>query len=510
MATGKVWLVGAGPGDPGLITVKGARLLESADAVVYDRLVNPTLLDHPQPECERIDAGKEAGRAALSQEEINALLVRLAREGKRVVRLKGGDPFVFGRGGEEGQALHAAGIPFEVVPGITSAIAVPAYAGIPVTHRKVASSFAVLTGHEDASKPETSINWPQLARSVDTIVCLMGAKALPEIVQRLLSEGKAPTTPAALIRWGTLPGQQSLYGVLGDIVDRAERAKFGPPAIAVIGDVVRLHEDLDWFATRSLFGKRVLITRTREQSSTLRELLEEEGAEVIELPTLELVDGASPQLVRRVVETLADGGYAWVIFTSPNGVQRFFHYVHELGRDARAFRDSNVAVVGPGTAEALAAFGINADAMPQEYVGENIAGALAHHDLARRRVLVARAETARPDLIQRLRAQGAEVEEVPLYHSAIPHNSDPSVLRQLREGEIDVVTFASSSAVRNLVKLLGDDVGGLKRATIACIGPITAEAAEGCGLKVAVVADEHSIPGLIRSLREHFAEGTTL
>jgi uroporphyrinogen III methyltransferase / synthase len=504
---GKVWLVGAGPGDPGLLTVRGVRALREADAVVYDRLVNPLLLDYTSPECERNYAGKGSGGAELSQAEINELLVHLARAGKRVVRLKGGDPFVFGRGGEEGQALHAAGVPFEVVPGVTSAIAVPAYAGIPVSHRGVATSFAVITGHEASTKAASSINWSQLAQAVDTIVCLMGAEALPSLVERLLQAGRPPDTSVALVRWGTLPRQQTVTGTLADIVERVRGIDFGPPAVAVIGGVVRLRDELTWFETRPLFGKRVLVTRTREQTGSLRTLLEDNGAEVIELPTLEIAEGASPQLMRRVIEALIDGEYAWVIFTSANGVRRFFHYIRAFNHDARTFRDSKVAVVGAGTAEALIEFGIRADAMPQEAIGEKIADELDGQELARRRVLVPRAEGARPELIERLRAQGAEVEEVPLYSSEVPRHPDGSVLAQIRAGEIDVFTFASSSAVRNLVKMLGGDITGLDRATIACIGPLTAETAKRCGLSVQVVATEPNIPGLVQALRAYLAPG---
>jgi uroporphyrinogen III methyltransferase/synthase len=503
VTAGKVWLVGAGPGDPGLLTLKGARVLGEAQAVVYDRLANPVLLEHLPAECERIYAGKEPGAPALTQPQINERLVQLAQEGKRVVRLKGGDPFVFGRGGEEAEALRAAGIAFEVVPGISSAIAVPAYAGIPVSHRGVATSFAVLTGHEDPAKPESSIHWRELATGTDTLICLMGVESLPEIMKKLVEAGRSPQTPVAVTRWGTLPRQQTVTGTLADIVERTRAADFGPPAVTVIGEVVRLRDQLEWFETRPLFGLRVLITRTRQQASGLRALLEEEGAEVIELPTLELVDGASPQLLDRVVEALADGEYAWVVFTSANGVRRFFHSVHEAGRDARAFRDSKVAVIGPGTAEALAEFGIRPDAMPQEYVGEALAGVFSSHELARRRVLVPRAEGAREELVRGLRALGAEVEEVPLYNSEVPRSPDPTIVQQIQAGAIDVVTFASSSAVRNLVKMLGGEIDGLRRAAIACIGPITAQTAERCGLSVAVQADDHSIPGLVAALRQH-------
>jgi uroporphyrinogen III methyltransferase/synthase len=504
VALGKVWLVGAGPGDPGLLTVKGAKALELAGAVVYDRLANPALLDLTQSSCERIYAGKIAGEDGASQSRINDLLVSLARAGTTVVRLKGGDPFVFGRGGEECEALASAGVPYEVVPGVTSATAVPAYAGIPVSHRGVASTFTVLTGHEDSSKTDSSIRWAQIAAGADTLVCLMGVQSLDGICDRLLAAGRPPSTPAAVIASGTLPHQRVVVGRLDDIVARVREEGVQPPAVAVFGDVVRLRDRLKWFETRPLFGRRVLITRTREQASGLRALLEEEGAAVSELPTLEIVDGASPELLRRVIGALDGGEYAWVVFTSVNGVRRFMRAIYELGRDARAFHDSKVAVVGPATAASLAEFGIHADIMPEDYQGSSLADALALHELSRRRVLVPRAEAARPELIQGLRSRGAEVEEVPLYRSDLPRDPAPDILAQIRDGSIDVVTFASSSAVRNLVKMLGEDLRGLRSAVVGCIGPSTAEAAQRCGLTPTVVAADHTIPGLVGALRSYF------
>jgi len=486
------------------LTLKGARVLEAANAVVYDRLVNDALLNLASPSCERIYAGKLAGEHGTGQSQINETLIRLAREGKMVVRLKGGDPFVFGRGGEEGTALAGARIPFEVVPGISSAIAVPAYAGIPVTHRGVGSSFAVLTGHEDSTKAETSIQWDKLASGVDTLVCLMGVQALDRICGHLLGAGRSPSSPAAGISWGSLPRRHVVVGELVNIAARARDATIEPPAVAVFGEVVRLRESLGWFERRSLFGLRILVTRTRDQASALRELLEEEGAEVLELPTLEIVDGASPQVLSRVIGALADGEYSWVVFTSTNGVRRFFRAVYELGRDARAFHDSKVAVVGPATAESLAEFGVRADLVPEDYRGTSLADALGSHELTRRRVLVPRAEAAGPELVQGLRARGAEVEDVPLYSSEVPRNPDPRILGDIRSGRIDVVTFASSSAVRNLAKMLGDDLGGLRQAVIGCIGPSTAETSQRCGLVRAVVAAHHNNPGVVSALREYF------
>jgi uroporphyrinogen III methyltransferase/synthase len=506
MAPGKVWLVGAGPGDPGLITLRGVRALETASAIVYDRLVNEVLLNYASPSCERIYAGKLAGEAGESQSVINDLLVHLAREGRAVVRLKGGDPFVFGRGGEECAALAAAGVSYEVVPGVSSAVAAPAYAGIPVSHRGLASSFTVLTGHEEAGKETSAIRWREIANGADTLVLLMGVQALGGVTRRLLEAGRPADSPAAIISSATLPTQRVVVGHLSNIEARAKEAKLEAPAVSVFGDVVRLREQLQWFESRPLFGCRVLVTRTREQSSQVRALLEEEGAEVFELPTLEIVDGASPQVLSRVIGALDDGEYSWVIFTSANGVRRFIHEIYSVGKDVRAFHTSKIAVVGPATADSLREFGLRADLVPEDYDGRSLAEVLGEQGIARRRVLVPRAEAGSPELVQTLRTHGAEVEDLPLYRSDLPRNPDPTVLAQIRAGSMDVVTFASSSAVRNLSKLLGDDSSGLKNAVIGCIGPSTADTAQRCGLAPTVVAQNHTIPGLVSALRDYFSE----
>jgi uroporphyrinogen III methyltransferase/synthase len=505
---GKVWLIGAGPGDPGLITVAGVAALAEAEVVVYDRLVNAQLLALAPSSAERVFVGKEAGAHALQQEEINALLVEKARQGRRVARLKGGDPYVFGRGGEEAEALATAGVPFEVVPGVTSAVAVPAYAGIPVTHRGLASSFAVITGHEDPTKGETAVDWSKLATGVDTLVFLMGAATLPQIVEKLVEHGRPAATPVAVIRWGTTPAQEVVTGTLADIVRRVKEARLEPPAVTVVGEVVRLREKLRWFdspQTKPLFGKRVLVTRTRQQASALSRLLSQEGAEPIELPALELVPRDDPRRLGRALAALTRGRYQWVAFTSANGVDIFFQRLKEAGRDARAFVGTRVCAIGPGTAAALAARGLRADLVPEEFVAESVVEALAHQKVAKGRILLPRAEGARRELVRGLRAQGARVDELPLYVAAPPGAPEPDALRRLRAGEVDVVTFASSSAVYNLVKLLGGDTAPLKKPLIACIGPITARTARDAGLEVAVEAKEHTIPGLVRALVEHFS-----
>jgi uroporphyrinogen III methyltransferase/synthase len=500
--SGKVYLVGAGPGDPGLITVSGLERIAQADVIVYDRLVSPRLLDHARAGAEMIYVGKGPDTESASQDSINATLVDKAREGKTVVRLKGGDPFVFGRGGEEAEALRAAGIAFEVVPGVTSAVAVPAYAGIPVTHRGVASSFAVITGHEDPAKEETAIDWPHLATAVDTLVFLMGVGNLPEIVARLTANDRSPQTPVAVIRWGTTPEQCTVTSTLANIVARVEEAGLRPPAITVVGEVVRLRETISWFENRPLFGKRVLITRTRRQASTLARLLADEGAVPVELPSIEIEPIEDAERVDATIASLKT--YAWVVFTSANAVELFFEHLAERGLDSRAFGAARVAAIGPATARALLERGIRADVVPAEYVAEAVVEAMRGAISPGDRVLLPRAESARAELISGLESLGASVDEVPIYRAAVPSEASPEVLRQLRDGAIDIVTFTSSSTVRNLIAMLGD-AAPLQRATIACIGPITAKTADEHGLRVDVMASEYTVEGLVAALVEHFA-----
>jgi uroporphyrinogen III methyltransferase/synthase len=515
LTVGKVWLVGAGPGDPGLITVAGLERLRQAEVIVYDRLVSPRLLEHAREDAELIFMGKVAGKGAHDQAKINELLVEKAREDRRVVRLKGGDPFVFGRGGEEAEALRAAGIPFEVVPGVTSAIAVPAYAGIPVTHRGLASTFAVITGHEacpersrrDPGKDESAIDWGRLATATDTLVLLMGVKTLPEIVEKLIAGGRPAETPVAVIQSGTTPDQRTVTGTLADIVQRVREAKLQPPAVTVVGEVVRLRETLAWFEDRPLFGKRVLITRTQRQASALAQLLAEEGAVPIELPAIEIEPSVDEAALEAALDGLRESPYAWVVFTSANAVEIFFGLMRERGLDARSFAGARVGAIGPATADALAERGITADAVPDEYVAEGVVEALRPHLRSGARVLVPRAEGARPELVEGLRAAGREVDELTLYRAAVPKEAPAEALSLLREGGIDIVTFTSSSTVRNLAALLGEDVECLRKPLIACIGPITAETARELGLRVDVEASEHTVPGLVRALREQVRQG---
>jgi len=506
MKAGKVYLVGAGPGDPGLITIKGLECLKEADAIIYDRLLDDRLLDSAASAAERIYAGKAAGEHTKSQAEINQLLVAKAKEGKTVVRLKGGDPFVLGRGGEEVEFLVRNSIPFEVVPGVTSAIAVPAYAGIPVTQRGIASSFAVITGHEDPSKEELSINWKNLATGVDTLIFLMGMNNLPEIVSRLIEFGRPPDTPVAVIKNGTRPEQKTVAGSLMDIVAKVEDNHITPPAIVIVGEVVKLRDKLCWFDNRPLSGKRILVTRARHQASVLSRLLAERGAEPIELPSIDIqpipdnteLDQAISNLVR----------YNWIIFTSTNGVVSFWQRLKNLKLDSRALCGRQIGAIGPATAEALASRGITPDYVPEIYTTEGILAGLGHRDIAELRFLLPRADKADKDLVQGIRKLGAEVHEVTAYHTLPAIESIAEAKRMLISGEIDVITFTSSSTVTNLVAAFQGEPLPINQVKIACIGPKTAEAASRAGLKVDILASEQTISGLVEAIEEYFREVT--
>jgi uroporphyrinogen III methyltransferase/synthase len=511
--SGRVSLVGAGPGDPGLITVAGLDRIRAAEVIVYDRLVSEQLLEHAREDAELIYVGKIPGHVAgkgdtsTSQEAINQTLINKANEGKYVVRLKGGDPFVFGRGGEEAEALRAAGIPFDVVPGITSAVAVPAYAGIPVTHRNVATSFAVITGHEAPGKAESQIDWPHLATATNTLVFLMGVKNLPEIVANLIANGRLESTPVAVIRRGTTTEQYTVTGTLADIAERVAEAGLTPPAITIVGEVVAMRDTVSWFENRPLFGKRVLITRTRRQASSLARLLAEQGAIPVELPAMEIEPVEDNAALGEAIDRLRDDGYAWCGFTSANAVELLFEYLSERSLDARAFGRAKVFAIGPATAAALRDHAITTDVVPEEYVAEAVVETMKPHIEKGDAVLLPRAESARAELVTGLESLGATVDEIPVYRAAVPADPNPEILAALREGRIDIVTFTSSSTVRNLLALLGDDAAVLKqgepRPQIACIGPITAETARENGLTVDVMAEEYTVEGLVEALVDH-------
>jgi uroporphyrinogen III methyltransferase/synthase len=499
-APGTVFLVGAGPGDPGLVTLRGLAALRAADVVVYDRLAAPALLAHARPDAELVDAGKAPRRHRMSQEEINRLLVARARAGRTVVRLKGGDPFVFGRGGEEAEALAAAGIPVQVVPGVTSATAAPAAAGIPVTHRDLAASVAVATAHEAPGGAGSRLDWEAIARA-DTVVLLMGVERLAEAARALVSAGRSPATPAAVVASATLPAQRTAVAPLGRVAAAARRAGIQPPAVLVVGEVVRLRERIGGWDARPLSGIRVLVTRTREQASELAALLEELGAEVVEAPAIRVEPPRSPAALDRAVARLAAGRYAWAVFTSATGVARFLERVRATGLDARAFGDTRVAAVGPGTAAALRRAGIEPDLVPAEYTTAALGRAFPRGE---GRVLLARADRVEPGLEEALAAKGWTLDRVICYRVRAARRLDPAVRRAVLEGGIDVLTFASGGTVRAFMRLLRGRPH--RRALVCCIGPVTARVVREAGLWVDAVAREHTVAGLAAAVLSAVAE----
>jgi len=505
---GMVYLVGAGPGDPGLISVKACDCLRRADVVVYDRLADERILSYAPKDAEYIYVGKASSNHAMKQGDINQLLADKAKEGKCVVRLKGGDPFVFGRGGEEALLLEENGLPFEIVPGITSAISVPAYAGIPVTHRGIATSFAVITGHEDPTKGGSNMRWDKLSTGVDTLVFLMGVANLPHITKELMANGRPADTPAAVVRWGTKPEQSTLVTTVGKAAEDVEKAGLKPPAIFIVGDVVGLREKLRWFdrrETHPFFGKTILVTRAREQASKLTASLERLGARCLEVPAIRLVepeDGyrAADEAISRM------GEYDWVIFTSANGVGRFFERLVLAGKDARAFGGAKVAAIGTATAEALKGRGILADVVPQEFRAEGIVEALKDAVGMGQKVLIPRAQEAREILPERLRELGAEVTMAPVYRTVAAETDGEALRQRLSDGEVDYVTFTSSSTVTNLLRIVGtsEALHGVKT---ACIGPVTAETCRKNGIEPDIVAEEYTISGLVEAMGKFLEDG---
>ena len=502
MKTGKVYLVGAGPGDPDLISVKGARCLRQADVVVYDRLANESLLALAPPQAEKIDVGKTAGDHTMPQGEINLLLAAKAKEGKTVVRLKGGDPFVLGRGGEEAEVLVKEGVPFEVVPGITSAIAVPAYAGIPVTHRGLASSFAVVTGHEDPTKPDSSIDWEKLATGVDTLVFLMGLGNLPEIAAKLVEFGRPPTTPVAVISRGTYPEQAVVSGTLKTIVKRVKDNPLPTPAITVVGEVAGMREKIAWFDNRPLFGKRILVTRASQQAGTLSQLLAERGAQAIELPAIDIKPIENNKELNKAVSNLKD--YQWLIFTSTNAIIAFWQQMGKMKKDTRILSGLRIIAIGPATAQALEAKGIIPDFIPEIHTNEGLVSGLKKQKINGQRFLLPRAEIADNALVEGIISLGASVDNIPVYQTLPATAAMAQAKEMLLKGKIDVITFTSSSTVSNLVSALEGDLSPVKKVKIACIGPKTAETAVKAGLKVDIMPQEQTIPGLVAAIEEYF------
>ena len=501
---GKVFLVGAGPGDYRLITYKGIECLENADVVVYDHLSDPRIIAWAKEGVEKIYVGKQASHHTMKQGDISQLLVDLAKKGKTVVRLKGGDPFVFGRGGEEALLLRENNVPFEVVPGVTSAIAVPAYAGIPVTHRAVATSFAVVTGHEDPTKPESQINWKNLATGVDTLVFLMGVSNLPKISAKLIEYGRPADTPAAVIQWGTKPEQRTLTTTLEHAAADVEKNHLTPPAIFIVGNAAKLREQTNWFDNKEyfpLFGKTVLVTRSRSQVSKVTKKLELLGARVIELPAIRIADPADKfEAIDAAISLLAS--YDWLIFTSANGVTRFFDRLYAARKDARSLSKAHIAAIGTATAAKLKSYGIIADVVPSEFRAEAMITALKGEVAPGERVLIPRATEAREILPQSLRDYGAIVDVAPVYET-LPSGEDPApVIEMLKNKEIDFATFASSSTVKNLVKMTGD-ASLLKNTKVVAIGPVTAKTCADLGIDVFATAKEYTIDGLVNTVIEN-------
>ena len=495
--TGIVYIVGAGPGDRKLITLKGVECLHRADVVIYDLLLNDALLEHCPAHTEKIKAPDPRIRTT-RQDELNRLLVEHAKAGKIVVRLKGGDPYIFGRGGEEAVALIEAGIPFEVVPGITSAIAASAYAGIPVTHRDYASSVAFVTGHSAALRPDSNINWAQLATAVDTLVVYMGVAHLRQIVERLIAHGRNPQTPVSLVRVGTTPQQHVVQGTLTDIVEKVDAVQLKSPAVIVVGEVNRLRQQLRWFDTKPLFGKRILVTRARAQASDFADLLEANGAEVIQFPTIKIQPIES-------VDIPALNAYDWVIFTSVNAVEIFYERLRENGKDARAFGGCSVCAVGAKTVEALNRIGIHPDFVPSHSRGSAIAAEI--WEVNGKKILLPRAKIATADLPNGLRERGAHIDDVPLYNTVkVPGENRDKIEADLLNDSIDLVTFTSSSTVTNFLEMFPTHAPTvlLANVKVAVIGPTTQKTVEKCGVHIDVVAKETSVESLVEAVIEEY------
>ncbi len=500
---GKVALVGAGPGDEGLMTLRGKEWLERADVVIYDHLANERLLRFTQPGTEFIYAGKKEGRVTLSQDRINALLIEKAKLGEIVVRLKGGDPFIFGRGGEETQALTEAGIPFVVVPGVTSPIGVAAYAGIPLTHRDFSSTISIITGSNEKGKEDTHIDWEKIASRSGTLIFLMGARKLKRISENLMKYGKDPDTPIAVIQWGTTYRQKTWTGTLNTIVDIAAKENIKPPALTIVGEVVNLKPHSDWYETLPLFGKALVITRPEEQSEAFMHGLLERGAEPFLFPVIETIPPEDWKPLDKAIQKL--DSYDGLIFTSVNGVKFFMRRLKEKGKDVRELKGLRLYAIGPKTERAVNALGINVDVVPESYVAESLIDSLGKENIKGKRFLLPRAAVARETLPDQLRSQGAIIDVAPAYRTVRPQTDTDELIRRLKKGSIDAVTFTSSSTVTHFMELIGAELKPqIAKIAVACIGPVTAKTAENAGLKVDIMAEEYTVDGLIAALEKHF------
>jgi len=505
--SGKVYLVGAGPGDPGLITVKGSTCIQQANVIIYDYLASTELLKYAGKDAEIIYVGKKGGDHTLPQDKINDLIVERAEQGFIVTRLKGGDPFIFGRGGEEAEVLVEHGIDFEIVPGVTSAIAAPAYAGIPLTHRDFTSSVAFVTGHEDPTKSESRIDWAALANGIGTLVFLMGVGNLARITSHLIQNGKPQDTPVAIIQWGTTPDQVTVTGTLNTISEAAKTAGISSPAIIVVGDVVRLRPTLQWFENRPLLGKTIIVTRATEQASDIVRILSDLGASCLEFPTIQVGPPDDWNPLDNAIRNLHQ--YHWISFTSVNGVTYFFNRLFHNGLDVRALNALHTATVGPATSKALAIYGIKSDIVPDNYRGESVAEAFKDQHIKGKRVLLPRAAEARPVLPDELRKMGAMVDDIPAYCTRTAETNKGLLLEHLKNKTADLVTFTSSSTAKNFKALLPDEqfedlISGL---TVASIGPVTTDTAIELGFKVHITPYSSTIPDLCNAIVQFYRNG---
>ncbi len=499
-----VYLIGAGPGDPGLITVRGRDCLKRSDVVLYDYLANHQLLEAAPPHAELIYAGKVGGAHNREQGQINDLIVAKAREGKVVARLKGGDPFVFGRGGEECEALVDAGIPFEIVPGVTAGIGAATYAGIPLTHRDVTTSVAFVTGHEHPDKATSEIDWEKLSLGSGTVVFYMGVRNLPQITTNLMAHGRSPQTPVALIRWGTRPEQEVLTGTLADIAEKAKKVAFKPPAITIVGEVVRLRETLRWFDNRPLSGKGILVTRSVDQAGEFAATLREKGANVYECPTISIVPPDDSTDLDAAITTLPS--FDWLILTSVNAVNYFMQRLAAHGLDSRAIGRCKVAAVGPKTAEALRPYGIIPDLIPADYKAEGVIGSLSEQEIREKKILYPRADKARKAIEIELTALGAIVTAPVAYCNILPDGIPAEILEALEKKRIHCVTFTASSTVSNLAALVGENrlLHLLEGVIIAAIGPVTAATCRDLGLEVHIEPEKYTLEKMTEAIVHHF------
>ena len=504
MAKGMVYLIGAGPGAPGLITLKAIECIKEADVVVYDYLANKRFLEYAGKRAEIIYVGKQGGAHTLPQDEINKLIIKKAQKGKIIARLKGGDPFIFGRGGEEAEEIIQAGIDYEVVPGVTAGVAAAAYAGIPLTHRDFTTTVAFITGHEDPTKEDSNIYWDKISTGIGTLVFYMGIGNLEPNMKKLIENGRSPDTPVALIRWGTTSNQETIIGTIKDIAEKAKQANFKAPAITVVGGVVSLRDKLRWFDKKPLFGKKIIVTRSREQASDFSVLLEKYGAEPIEFPTIETVPPKDWKEIDRAIKNLPK--YDWAIFTSINGVKYFVERLKKQGKDIRELKGIKICAIGPATAKAIEDLGIKVDLLPKEYRAESIITGLGKTKIKGRRFLLPRALKAREVLPEEIKRLGGKVDVVTAYRTVQPKEKTDEIRKMLREKRVDVVTFTSSSTVENFVNMFKrNEVPGILNGTrVACIGPITKDTATKLGIKTDIMPEKYTIPALTEAIGEYY------